>query len=135
MIFDKQLCFIENGSLSSITNGVVGAAIDLGASRALDGRASHIAIECGQTATATGTPVITFTLEFSDDNLFASGKTVLTPLALPPLGKADLVAGKTLLAPSPLGARRWVRLKVTSTTALTCAQITAGITLDPQTNV
>ena len=132
MIFDRQLCFAVDGAMTAVTSGVVGSAVDLGTARALDGRQSYVVIESGQDATATGAPVITFSLEFSDDDTFAAPVSV--PLSLPKLAKGDLAAGRTLIAPTPLDSKRFVRLAITSSIALTCAKITAGIVLDPQVN-
>jgi hypothetical protein len=132
MIFDRQLCFVAGSAFTAVTSGVVGDPVDLGTARALDGRQSYIVIENARDATATGSPAITFGLEFSDDAEFTS--PVEVPLSLPVLGKADLAAGKILIAPSPLGSKRFVRLVIDSTIALTCAKITAGIVLDPQLN-
>jgi hypothetical protein len=91
-----------------------------------------VAIACEQDMTATGTPTINLSLEFSDDDTFTSPVDV--PLSLPTLGKGDFAKGKVVGALAPLFSLRWVRLKMTTSAALACAGITAGFVLDLQTN-
>jgi hypothetical protein len=133
MIFDRELCFIYEGSLTAFTTGTVGSALDLGApNQTGKGRNSYVAISCEADMTATGSPTISLSLEFSEDDSFTS--PVAVPLSLPPLGKADFAKGKVVGALSPLFSLRWVRLKLTTSAALACAGITAGFVLDLQTN-
>ena len=115
------------------TSGPVGDALDLGApNQTGKGRDSYVAIACNEDMTATGNPTIALSLEFSEDNTFASPVSV--PLSLPPLEKADFAKGKVVGALSPLLALRWVRLVLDSSAALACTSITAGFVLDLQTN-
>ncbi|MDR1650743.1 MAG: hypothetical protein LBR87_03055 [Synergistaceae bacterium] len=131
MIKDRELCFIYEGSVTASTGGVQGSAIDLGPG-GFRGRDSYVFIESLADTTATGSPTISFTLEFSDDAAFASPAAV--PLSTPVLGKGDLAKGKVVLARAPLHGGRFVRLKMTASAAITCSKFTAGIILDPQTN-
>jgi hypothetical protein len=133
MIFDKQLCFIDEGMITAATSGVVGSAIDLGAPNQLGkGRPAYIAVACKSDATATGNPVIKFHLEFADDAVFTT--PVRVPLSLPPLAKTDLAAGSVITALAPMYSKRYVRFYLETTIALTCSTLTIGIVLDPQTN-
>ena len=133
MIFDRELCFIYEGALTAFTTGTVGAARDLGApGQTGKGRAAFVAVACDGDMTATGSPTISLSLEFSADDSFSS--PVAVPLSLPPLGKGDFAKGKVVGAPAPLYSQRWVRLKMTTSAALACANVTAGLVLDLQTN-
>jgi hypothetical protein len=133
MIFDRELCFIFKGALTAFSGGVVGDALDLGANNQTGkGRVSYVAVACEDDMTATGNPVITLDLEFSDDDLFTTSETV--PLSLPPLGKEDFAAGNVVGELAPLRAKRYVRLKLTTDLALACSTMTAGFVLDLQTN-
>ena len=78
MIFDRELCFIYQDSITAFSGGVVGDALDLGApNQTGQGRNSYVAIVCEQDMTATGNPVITLSLEFSEESGFSS------PIAVP----------------------------------------------------
>jgi hypothetical protein len=132
MNFDRELIFVKSGKLTASEGGPVGSAIDLGTGGQLRGRPSYVAIASEGATTATGAPVISFALEFADTPDFAGA--VAVPLSLPPLGKGDLAEGKAVIAPSPVYSRRYVRLSLTTDIAITCANITAGFVLDPQTN-
>jgi hypothetical protein len=133
MIFDRELCFIYEGSITAFTGGTVGGALDLGApNQTGKGRNSYVAVACETDMTATGSPVIGLSLEFSEDAAFTSPVSV--PLSLPPLGKGDFAKGKVVGALSPLFALRYVRLAMDTTLSLACSGMTAGFVLDLQTN-
>ena len=82
--------------------------------------------------TATGNPTINLSLEFSEDDSFASPVSV--PLSLPTLYKADFANGQVVGALSPLFALRYVRLVFDASAAIACTKFTAGFVLDLQTN-
>jgi hypothetical protein len=132
MIFDKELTFIDAGKLEAFTGGVLGDPLDLGADGQFLGRQAYVAVCCGDDTTATGNPEILFSLEFADDASFAG--SVKVPLSLPPLGKEDMAKGASVIARLPLYSKRFVRLHMGTDIELACSNITAGITLDPQTN-
>jgi hypothetical protein len=133
MIFDRELCFVYEGAITAFTTGAVGDALDLGADNQTGkGRPSYVAIACDSDMTATGNPSIELSLLFSDDAAFTA--PVEAPLSLPPLGKGDFAKGKVIGELAPLLAKRYVKLKITTDIALTCASFTAGFVLDLQTN-
>jgi hypothetical protein len=132
MQFDKELTFIDKGKLESFSGGVLGDALDMGAGGQFKGRQAFVAVCCGDDTTATGEPEIFFSLEFADDATFT--QSVKVPLSLPPLGKADMAKGESVIARLPLYSKRFVRLHLGTDIELVCSNITAGIVLDPQTN-
>ena len=132
MWFDKELTFIDKGKLESFDGGVVGDPIDLGASGQFKGRQAFVAVCCGDDTTATGEPKISYSLEFADDSTFTN--SVMVPLSLPPLAKADMAKGEAVIARLPLYSKRWVRFNIDTDIELVCSNISVGITLDPQTN-
>jgi hypothetical protein len=133
MIFDRELSFIYEGSLTAFTTGTVGSSLDLGApNQTGKGRVSYVAIACNADMTATGSPTISLSLEFSEDDTFTS--PVEVPLSLPTLGKGDFAKGNVIGALAPLFSLRWVRLKMTTSAAIACTSMTAGFVLDLQTN-
>jgi hypothetical protein len=133
MIFDRELCFIHQGAITGFTTGTVGSALDLGApGQTGKGRVSYVAIACNANMTATGSPTINLSLEFSEDDTFTSPMEI--PLSLPVMGKGDFAKGNVIGALAPLLSLRWVRLKMTTSAALACTSMTAGFVLDLQTN-
>jgi hypothetical protein len=134
MIFDKQLCFVDGERLTAVASGVIGGVIDLGApGQTGKGRPGYIAVACHEDTTATGSPVISLSLEFSEAAAFSS--PVRVPLSTPPLSKADLAKGSVVTAPNPLFSLRYVRFYLTTSVTLTCLVPTIGFVLDPQTNI
>ena len=133
MRFDKELMFVDEEALQDAGTGVLGDPVDLGAAGQGKGRQSFVAICCDDDTTATGDPEISFALETADAEDFLQAKTI--PLALPPLKKEDLGAGKCVYSPVPLYLERHVRLTMTTSSAITCAGFSAGIVLDPQMGV
>jgi hypothetical protein len=124
---------LYNGALTASTGGVLGEVLDLGApGQTGKGRPSYVAIACEKELTATGSPVISLTLEFSETEAFTT--PVAVPLSLPPLAKEDFDEGKVVGALAPLFALRYVRLVFDSTSDIACAAMTAGFVLDLQTN-
>ena len=133
MIFDRELCFVYEDMITSHTAGSIGIVLDLGAPNQLaKGRNSYVAIACNADMTATASPTINVSLEFSEDDSFAY--PVAVPLSLPTLAKEDFAKGKVVGALSPLFSQRYVRLVLTASSAITCASLTAGFVLDLQTN-
>jgi hypothetical protein len=133
MIFDRELCFIHEGPITAFSGGVIGDPLDLGApNQTGKGRPSYVAIACQDDTTATGNPVITLSLEFSEDEAFTT--PVPVPLSLPTLKKEDLAKGSCVVALSPMFALRYVRLILETDIDIACSTMTAGFVLDPQTN-
>ena len=133
MIFDYQLMFIDDENdhaENNVTSGVLGDPIDLSGAGQGKGFEGLIAIAFTEDTTATGDPEISFTLETSEDNTFATSK--LIPLMLPSgLKKADMTAGTVLSSPLPkIGLERYVRLKITTASAINCIGVKAGFVLD-----
>ena len=132
MIFDKELMFIEDEghNMHNVETGVIGEAIDLGAPGQGKGRKSAVAIAFTSDTTATGDPAISFSLETSAAVDFDESAEI--PLSLPtPLKKADMAEGAILVSPMPvMGLKRYVRLKLTTESAIACTGIKAGIVLD-----
>lgn len=129
MWFDKELMFAEKKALTDFSGGVVGDPVDIGTKGAVRGRQAFVAVTCGADMTATGDPAITFALESSETADFLEAAEI--PLSLPPKKKADFPAGAGVVARLPYEVTgRYLRLKMTATAAVTCADLTAGIVLD-----
>jgi len=132
MMFDKELMFVEDEgkNLKNVTTGVLGDTVDLGAPNQGRGRKSSVAIAFTTDTTATGDPAISFALETSTDEDFTDSAEI--PLSLPtPLKKADMAEGAVLVAPVPvMGLGRYVRLKLTTESAIACTGMKAGFVID-----
>ena len=129
MIFDKELMFIDGGNLQNATS-VTSGFLDLGTEKAFFGRVVYLVVAPKSDLTATGNPDITLSLEFADTAAF--GNSVTT--AFPVLKKADFERGKVFCQPIPFVKGRFVRLKiaVSGTDGIACAELDAGIALDPE---
>ena len=129
MIFDKELMFVEKEDMQNVETGTLGRVLDLGAPGQGKGRPSWVAVVFKTDTTATGDPDISFTLETSKEANFGSPKSI--PLSIPtPVKKADMKAGMCLCAPTPPSLERYVRLKLTTASAITCTGMQAGFVLD-----
>lgn len=129
MIFDKELMFVEKENMQNVDTGTLGRVLDLGAPEQGKGRPSWVALVFKSDTTATGDPDMSFALETSDEANFSTPRVI--PLSLPtPVKKTDMKAGMCLCAPTPLCIERYVRLKLTTASPITCTGMEAGFVLD-----
>lgn len=130
MIFDAKLMFLNEEAIQDFSGGELGKALDLGVPSQMRGRPCYVAIQCADNTTATGDPEISFALETSGTEDFLEVTTI--PLSIPKMKKGDLKAGAAFFAPCPLYSLRFVRLVLETSLPITCAELSAGIVLDPQ---
>lgn len=112
MIFDKELMFVEKENMQNVETGTLGRVLDLGAPEQGKGRPSWVAMVFKADTTATGDPDMSFALETSNEANFSMPRVI--PLSLP----------------TPLCIERYVRLKLTTASPITCTGMEAGFVLD-----
>ena len=136
MFTDDNLVFCDKEDLTNFAGGVVGEVLDLNGEKRLgEGHPFYIYVASSVDMTATGDPAINLTMETSNDELFPAGDTIEHPL-FPELSKEDFATGgHPLYAHCPFGTKRYARLKLDTSGPIACGEISAGFTLNVQTNV
>lgn len=127
MLIDK---FLQVSSEQAVTSSAASTdVIDFGHANPNSGLTDHLsmAITVDETATASGSATVTFSLQDSADNSTFADVSVTAAIA-----KASLVAGAQFIIPMPTKHRRYVRAYYTVATGpLTAgkfsAQVVAGI--------
>ena len=127
MLIDK---FLQVSTEQAVTSSAASTdVIDFGQANPNSGLTDHLsmAITVDETATASGSATVTFSLQDSADNSTFSDVSVTAAIA-----KASLVAGAQFIIPMPTKHRRYVRAYYTVATGpLTAgkfsAQVVAGI--------
>ena len=134
MYKDNHLVFADREELRDFDGGVIGKAIDLGhENRGGEGHPFYFVLSCSGEMTGTGEPEIDLKLESSNDREFSAG--VVTHVLYKELKKGDFgPSGRLLAQPCPLGMKRFVRLSLDTSLPLACAELTAMLTFDVQTN-
>ncbi|GHV46817.1 hypothetical protein FACS1894204_09200 [Synergistales bacterium] len=129
MIFDKELMFLDDANIQDETS-VTSDALDLGTKRPFHGRVAYLAIAPKADMTATDNPDITVALEFADNAEFTNSVMANFPIAK----KADFESGKVFCQPIPFIPGQFARLDITvgGTNGIACAELDAGIVLDPE---
>lgn len=132
MIYDKLNTF---GTDQAVTTTAASTdIIDLGVVRDIgNGEPMELVILCTETATASGSATVTFTLETDDNSGFSSAAVLASSGAI---GKAALTAGTEVLRVKvPLGVERYLRTNYTVATGpLTAGKFTAFLAHDRQAN-
>jgi len=134
MILDERT---EFASALAVTATAISDVIDLGATPTLrdigNGRGAFLVIQCDETATASGSATVTFSLESDSTANLATSATV--HLITAAIAKATLVAGyRVLCIALPIGVtyERYLGVRFTVATGpLTAGKFSAFITLDP----
>lgn len=129
MYIDKELEFSNEQAVTASaasTNHVDKGLGDAGLSER-----KHIAITVTEAATAAGAATVTFELQQDSDTDFGTAETVIASQAI---GKADLVPGKQIFLPIPIGVdKQFIRMNyVVATGPLTAGKFTAQIVDKPQ---
>jgi hypothetical protein len=134
MILDERTEFC---SAQAVTATAISDVIDLGATPTLrdigNGHGAYLVIQCDESATASGSATVAFSLESDSTANLATSPTVhLTTAAI---GKATLVAGyRVLCIALPIGVNyeRYLGVRFTVATGpLTAGKFSAFITMDP----
>ena len=130
MIYDKLNTF---GTDQAVTTTAASTdIIDLGVVRDIgNGEPMELVILCTETATASGSATVTFTLETDDNSGFSSAAVLASSGAI---GKAALTAGTEVLRVKvPLDVERYLRVNYTVATGpLTAGKFTAFLAHDRQ---
>ena len=132
MIIDKQL---ELSSEQAVTasagseNVIYKGAGDMGMEESL-----HVVVTVKEAAAAAGAATVQFGIQHDDDEAFGSAEDVYTSEAI---GKADLIVGKQIIFPLPLGlSKDYVRAYFTVATGpLTAGKFDVQIVSGIQKNV
>lgn len=115
-----QLAIAQTVTASAATTDVIDAGATKNAAIGRDigsGKQLYLEFNVTTACTAAGAATVTFSLQDSADN-----SSYADVLASAPVAKAELVAGKTVYIPLPVGLRRYVRGYFTVTTG----PLTAG---------
>ncbi len=133
MYIDKQTMLSSGQTVTTAAGSTdyydQGAAGDTG----LYGKGLQMMIKVDEAVTAAGAATVTFQLQCDADPAFGSPKTVISSDAI---GKADLVIGKQVFLPLPIGLdERYVRVYYSiGTGPLTAGKFTAAIVEGVQAN-
>lgn len=138
---DREMCFVFKKSQQNLNTGVLGDPIRTGYGQ-FNGRPIYLFIASEGEVTATGDPTLELALEYADNEDFDDA----VEIALPGVWKkADLYGKGGRPCPCvrvPMSPLRWsepkdvyYRLKITASSEFACTgDLTAGFSLDPQTN-
>jgi hypothetical protein len=127
MIFDKELMYADKEKITSAT-AVTFKTLDMGTQRPFSVRTVFLGLEADGEVTATGDPDIEFVLEVAETDSFANSKEF--PM-FGVLKKGDFANLRPMTWPMPPSAKaRFSRLKMTSSAAIACGKLSAGIVLD-----
>ena len=132
---DLELMFFDKKSASGVTGSTSASlsdTLDFKVSGYGKGRPAFVFVTAhDDTAAADGVTVV-FAVSTSENSDMSGAVDI--PLALPPVNKDILKAGKTVYAMLPMDVKRYVKLKITPSDTLTSLKWSSGITLDAQTN-
>ena len=135
MMKDLELMFMNKKSMTNVASNptTLSEIIDFKVPGQGKGRTAYVFITAHEDTTSATDPAINLYIATSDKPDLTGAVNV--PLALPPITKADLAAGKTVQAQLPMDLKRYIRLGFSlNAGSLTALKWSAGITLDPQTN-
>lgn len=118
-VSDKQAVTASAASTDVIDTGVANRAIG-------DDTDTYFVITVSETVLAAGAATVAFAIQDSADNV-----TFTDALVTRPYGKAELVAGRNIVIPTPKGLGRYVRAFYTIATGpLTAGRFSTQFTLD-----